>query len=234
MLRPTTRFILLLATLLAALLATTAATASSPRAASAPKSCWAGYSYDGVQSTARGFGVSAVLTMQSRSVVSAGHVAAWVGVGGAGMGPGGSDAWVQAGIAQDVGGSDHLYFEFKRPGDAHATSVTLAEVQTGKSHTITIFERFAQRNAWLVRIDGARVSDPIVLPGSHGAFSPVASAENWDGDAAACNHYSFDFSNLAVATQFGSGWQPFDLSRVLRDPAYLIALRANGFTASAR
>lgn len=209
--------------------------AATPSTRHAAKTCWSGYSYNGVQSPSRGFGVSANLTMNARSTVGAGHVAAWVGVGGAGMGPGGSDEWVQAGVAHDAGGVDQLYYEFKRPADANATYVTLGRVFPGETHTIVVYERAAQPSTWRVMIDGVKVSDPIALPGSHGLFQPVATAENWDGGVAgSCNQYNFAFSNLAVRADYAGAWQPFDLSRVLRDPAYLLSLRASGFTASSR
>jgi hypothetical protein len=208
---------------------------ATPTKHAAAKTCWSGYSYDGVQSPTRGFGVSATLTMNARSAVGAGHVAAWVGVGGAGMGPGGSDEWVQAGVAHDAGGADQLYYEFKRPADASATYVTLGRVYPGDTHTFVVYERAGYRDSWRVMMDGVKVGDPIALPGSHGLFQPVATAENWDGGVAgSCNQYNFAFSSLAVRSDFGGAWQPFDLSRVLRDPAYLLSLRASGFTASSR
>jgi hypothetical protein len=201
----------------------------------AAKSCWSGYSYNGVQSPARGYGVSAELTLAGRSSVGNGHVAAWIGVGGAGLGPGGSDEWVQAGIAEDAGGADMMYVEYKRPGDARATYAPLWQVSPGETHTIVVYERAAQQGSWRVMVDGVKVSDPIMLPGSHGLFQPVATAENWDGGVAgSCNQYAFSFSNLAVRTQFAGGWHAFDLSRVLRDPAYQLALRPSGFLASSR
>jgi hypothetical protein len=200
----------------------------------AARSCWSGYSYVGVQSPVVGYGVSATIALDAPSAVSAGHVAAWVGVGGAGVGPGGSDEWLQAGIAHDATGSDHLYYEVKRPGDENATYVTLGTVRPGEAHDVAVYERAAQPNAWRVMIDGVRVSDSIVLPGSHGRFAPVATAENWDGDVGSCNGYAFDLSSLAVRTQFGGTWSAFDTSRVLRDPAYQLALRPSGFTASSR
>ncbi len=209
--------------------------AAAPKSHGSAKTCWSGYSYDGVQSPTRGYGVSASLTMNARSNVGTGHVAAWVGVGGAGMGPGGTDEWVQAGVAHDAGGADELYYEFKRPGDASATYVTLGRAFAGDTHTFVVYERASYPNSWRVMIDGAKVSDPITLPGSHGLFQPVATAENWDGGVAgSCNQYNFAFSNLAVRKDFGGAWQPFDLSRVLRDPAYQLSLRASGFTASSR
>ncbi len=209
--------------------------AAAPRSHAAAKTCWSGYSYDGVQSPDRAYGVSATLTLGARSVVSNGHVAAWIGVGGAGLGPGGSDEWLQAGIAHDAGGLDVLYYEYKQPGDSQATYVSLFNVSPGESHSIVVYERAGQRDSWRVMVDGAKVSDPIALPDSHGRFQPVATAENWDGGVAgSCNAYAFDFSNLAVRSQYAGTWQAFDLSRVLRDPAYAIKLRASGFTASSR
>jgi hypothetical protein len=223
--------------LLAAVCASLApvAAGAAPAAQRAAKTCWSGYSYNGVQSPTRAYGISASLTLSSRSVVGAGHVAAWIGVGGAGLGPGGSDEWIQAGISHDAGSQDALYYEFKRPGDGQATYVKLQTVQPGESHSIVVYERAAQRSSWRVLVDGVKVSDPITLPGSHGAFQPVATAENWDGGVAgSCNEYGYGFSGLAVRSQYAGSWQAFDLSRVLRDPAYQLSLGQTGFRASSR
>ena len=225
------------AMLVAALMAALALSTGSSQAQTRPVSqCWAGYSYVGATSPVAGFGVSATIGLAGSSSVADGHVAAWVGFGGVGMGPGGSDEWIQAGIARDAGTPlDVLYYEYKRPGDDRATYVPLGATVPGMSHTFVVYERAAQRDAWRVMIDGVKVSDPIVLPGSHGAFQPVATAENWDGGVAGtCNGYAYDFKGLAVRTQWGGRWQPFDLSRMLHDPAYQLAVRRTGFFASSR
>ena len=232
---PFSRFLKL--ALLAAVCASLAPVAAGAAQTSqrSAKTCWSGYSYNGVQSPTRAYAISASLTLASRSVVDVGHVAAWVGVGGAGMGPGGSDEWIQAGIAHDAGGQDVLYYEYKRPGDAKATYTALQVANPGQSHSFVVYERAAQRDSWSVIVDGVKISPPVSLPGSHGLFQPVATAENWDGGVAgACNQYGFAFSNLAVRSEYKGTWQPFDLSRVLRDPAYQLALRPSGFTASSR
>jgi hypothetical protein len=223
--------------LLAAVCAALAPVAAGAAQASkhAAKTCWSGYSYNGVQSPTRAYGISASLTLSSRSIVGVGHAAAWIGVGGAGMGPGGADEWLQAGIAHDAGGLDVLYYEYKRPGDAAATYVTLQTVNTGESHSLVVYERAAQRDSWRVMVDGEKVSEPVTLPGSHGLFQPVATAENWDGGVAgSCNQYGYAFSSLAVRSQYAGAWQPFELSRVLRDPAYQLALGQSGFKASSQ
>jgi hypothetical protein len=220
----------LLATVCAALAGVTTSAAKA-----APVSCWEGYSYNGVQSPTRGYGISATLTLANASVVGNGHVAAWVGVGGLGMGPNGTDEWVQAGIAHDAGRLDVLYYEYKRPGDADATYVRLKVVTAGEKHSIVVSERLARKNYWTVIVDGVPVHPDVFLPGSHGAFQPVATAENWDGGiAGSCNAYSYGFSNLKVRSQSGGAWKPFDLSRVLRDPAYRMTLRPSGFSATSR
>jgi hypothetical protein len=232
---PVSRFLKL--ALLAAVCASLAPVAAGAAQATsqAAKTCWSGYSYNGVQSPTRAYGISANLTLASRSVVGVGHVAAWVGVGGAGMGPGGTDEWIQAGIAHDAGGQDVLYYEYKRPGDAKATYTALQVANPGQSHSFVVYERAAQRDSWSVIVDGVKISPPVSLPGSHGLFQPVATAENWDGGVAgACNQYGFAFANLAVRSDYKGAWQAFDLSRVLRDPAYQLALRPSGFTASSR
>jgi hypothetical protein len=197
--------------------------------------CWSGYSYDGAQSPVVAGGVSASIRISGRTAVEAGHVAAWVGVGGPGLGPGGSSEWLQAGIAYDAGGAPALYYELRRPQDKTSTYVALAPVAPGEAHSIVVAELPGQADVWAVAIDGVRVSAPASLPGSHGAFRPVATAESWDGGVSGvCNRYSFDFANVSVRAETGRTWQPFDLSRVLRDPAYILTLRAGGFTAASR
>jgi hypothetical protein len=202
-------------------------------ARSAPHTCWSQYSYDGVQSPSTAYGVAATLSMRSPSVVRSGHVAAWVGVGGAGAGPRGTDEWVQAGIAQDAGDVAVLYYEYKQPGDAAATYVRLQPVSRGESHTLAVTEMPARPGVWRVRIDGIARGAPIALPGSHGKFAPDATAESWDGGlVGSCNGYSFAFSNLSLRLRSAGSWEAFGLSRVLRDPAYAIRLGADGFSAS--
>ncbi len=200
---------------------------------SAAHGCWSQYSYDGVQSPSAAYGVATTMTMRAPSVVRSGHVAAWVGVGGAGMGPRGADEWLQAGIAQDAGDVAVLYYEFKRPGDAAATYARLQPVSPGEAHTFSVTEMTSRPNVWRVRIDGIAWGAPVALPGSHGAFAPNATAESWDGGVVgSCNSYSFAFSDLSLRLRHAGSWKAFRLSRVLRDPAYALRLRADGFSAS--
>ena len=208
------------------------ALAPAGEAHGAAHTCWSQYSYDGVQSPSNAYGVATTLSMRAPSVVRSGHVAAWVGVGGAGAGPRGTDEWVQAGIAQDAGDVAVLYYEYKQPGDAAATYVRLQPVSPGESHTVSVTELAARPGVWRVRIDGIAWGAPIVLPGSHGRFAPNATVESWDGGVAgSCNRYSFSFSGLSLRLRYAGPWQGFGLTRVLRDPAYALRLGVNGFSA---
>ena len=213
------------------LVACLALTCAPPVAAYRPDACAPGYSYAGVESPTGAYGVSARLKALTAPVVATGHVAAWVGVGGPGLGPGGSDEWLQAGIARDAGGDPVVYYEYKRPNDEEATSITVAGTRPGQSHTFVVYERAAHRDTWRVLVDGVKVGAPVGLPGSHGTFQPIATAESWDGGVAGtCNGFRFDFSNLAVRSGYEGTWRAFALSRVLRAPQYALALRASGLS----
>lgn len=226
------RLSLALAALAAACLLPAASAATPSRGGHA--TCgYSGYSYAGFQSPSTGYGVAGRLTVTAPPSVQSGHVAAWIGVGGSGMGPNGSDEWVQVGIAGFPDGHSELYYEYATPSAAAATYVSLGTVQPGEQHDVSVQERVTQPGAWRVWLDGQRVSPPIVLPGSHGAWRPIATAETWDGGVPGCNHYSYDFKTLAIATRLGGGWQPFALTRLMQDPGYTIAARASGFAASA-
>jgi hypothetical protein len=226
-----------LLTLLAALaavcsLASTASAADTrPRIAKAARTC-ASYTYAGFQHPAAAFGVSGRLSLVAQPNVAGGHIAAWIGVGGSGMGPNGSDAWVQAGISGFPDGHSELYYEYQLPGQKAPQYVSLGRVVAGSDHDFAVYERPSQPNAWRVTLDGAKVSPAIVLPGSHGAWRPIATTENWGGDTDACNRFSYDFSNLAIASQYGSNWQPFALTRPLQDAGLKLSSRSSGFAAS--
>lgn len=197
--------------------------------------CRAGYSYVGAVSPVAAAGVSARIRLSSLPAVSSGHIAAWVGVGSPKAGPGGTSEWLQTGIADIEGETSHLYYEVWRPGDLGATYVELGAVRVGDAHTFTVRELAGRSDVWVAEIDGTRVSRPVTLPGSHDAFEPVVTAENWDGGTTgACNSYDFDFAEVSMRAEPGRTWQPFALTRLLRDPAYALAVRARGFTAASR
>jgi hypothetical protein len=196
---------------------------------------WSGYSYAGFESPRAASGVSTTLALLGQPLVQGGHVAAWVGLGGSGLGPHGTDEWIQVGIARKLNGGSELYYEVQRPGDERPLYRGLGAVAVGEAHRLAVVERANHRNQWSVWVDDKRRSPVFTLPASHDAWQPVATAESWDGGASVCNRYSFSFRNLAIATRSGGGdWAPFSLAHVLRDPAYRLTLAHQGFDASSR
>ena len=209
----------------------TIGSSSAPARAMRSVCGYPGYSYAGFQAPAAAYGVAGRVIALASPAVRSGHVAAWIGVGGSGMGPGSTDEWIQVGIAGHLDGSQELYYEYAQPGTAEAVFVSLGAVAVGEAHDVALAEPAAQPNVWRVWLDRRRVGPPIVLPGSHGAWLPIATAETWDGGIRGCNRYSYSFSKLAVATKPGGGWRPFPLTRPLRDPGFAVSTRASGFSA---
>lgn len=207
-----------------------AASSAAPSHAARPVCGYAGYSYAGFQSLVIAYGVAARVTALASPSVRSGHVAAWIGIGGAGMGPGGSDEWLQVGIEAGADRRQQLYYEYAQPGISDPVIVPLGRLTIGEAHDLSLQE--PQSGAWQVWLDGRRVSPLIVLPGSHGAWRPIATAETWDGGIRGCNHYRYAFSNLAVETTPGGSWQRFPLAQPIRAPGFAVTARPYGFTAT--
>lgn len=174
-----------------------------------------GYSYAGISTSQRVFGVSAALTSLAAPAVQNGHVAGWVGVGGPNEGPHGTTEWIQVGFSGFPGlkvGS--LYYEVALPGSAPRYFEVLSNVHPGDRHRIAVLEVSHHRDMWRVWVDGHAVGHAYHLPGSHGAWRGVATAENWGGGSRACNSYAYRFDRLRVAASPGGSWHV--ASRVYR------------------
>jgi hypothetical protein len=166
-----------------------------------------GYSYAGVTSQARVHGVGATITALRPPAVQNGHVAGWVGVGGPGLGPHGSTEWIQVGYSGFPGltlGS--LYYEVALPGRAPTYHEVLSAVPAGATHRLKVLEIAHHPNSWRVWVDGRRVGKPVYLPGSHGTWRGVATAESWGGGMRVCNKYAYRFRRVAVAHDAGGSW----------------------------
>jgi hypothetical protein len=201
-----------------------AALAPAPAFAAAGACGARDYSYAGVQGLHRSHGVRATLTPISAPNVFAGHVAAWVGLGWAGGGPEGQDEWIQTGIASEAGDTARLYYEIATPG-APYTYVQLAEVAPGESHRLAVLEVKGHAGWWRIWVDGRPAIDPVYLPGSHGAWEPVATAESWNGGVGACNQFRFRFDQVGWATKAGGSWQQLARGYRFADPGYQIVSR---------
>jgi hypothetical protein len=224
------RLSIALAALVAALLAPAGGARTVRRAL--PAVCGdGGYAYAGYESTTAAFGVAARLQLLDAPRVSNGHVAGWVGVGGPGMGPHGEDEWLQAGYAAFPDGRSELYYEYASPLTPAPVYVALRKLGPGETHAVAVEEVAGERGAWRVTVDGRAVSRAIRLPGSHGAWRPVATSESWDGGVRSCNDFAYAFRTVAIATRPGGGWRPFPLADRIQDRGYRVTRAAAGFTA---
>lgn len=185
-----------------------------------------GYAYAGIQPGQTGYGVSARLASLAAPVVESGHVAGWVGVGGPGQGPGGSDEWIQVGMNSLPGATNKLYYEVMRPGLGQTYAEVATDVPNGRSFRLAVLETAATPGAWRVWVNGRPVTPAIMLTGSHGALSPMAMGESWDGGKPSCNRFAYRFDDVSLAGAPGGSWLPVRNATVLQDRGYKVVKRA--------
>jgi hypothetical protein len=167
-----------------------------------------GYSYAGLGDPVPAFGVSARVTDLAAYTVRQGHVAAWVGVGGPGQGPKGSDEWLQVGLSRfpDLIGTD-AYYEVELPRRNPVYHRLRDDLPLGRSVRLAVLEMRGRRNWWRVWLNDRAASPPILLPSSHGRWGPMATAESWDGGSeGACNSFLWRFHGVRFAHAPGGGW----------------------------
>src|SRR3954469_261934 len=130
----------LTAVAVATLAAACALTTSAEAAPAGARACaTTGYSYAGVQAIAPARGISARIAAVRQARVTSGHVAAWVGVGGPGLGANGADEWGEIGVSSLTGGTTELYYEVALPG-ARPAYTSLGAVASGESHQVAVLE----------------------------------------------------------------------------------------------
>jgi len=169
-----------------------------------------GYSYAGLASPSHAFGIGATVTPVGPFNILAGHVAGWVGVGGPGQGPNGPDEWSQVGFSgfPSLTGSD-LYYELTLPSGQPTYHQIAANLPIGQTTRFAVLEMHARPNFWRVWVNGSPASQPIYMPGSHDRWSPIATAESWDGGTSGqCNGFLYRFDSVSIAHAPGGGWQP--------------------------
>jgi hypothetical protein len=179
------------------------------------------YSYAGLQSASKAHGVGATVDPLETPGVSAGHVGAWIGVGGTDAGPGGSAEWLQIGFSAFAGDRiSRIYYEVAVAGSDPRYVELDSNVKPGEKHAFKVLETASRKGWWRVWLDGKAVSPAIHLPGSHGAWYPQASAESWNGGVGACNTFHYRFSNVRLAHVDGGDWQPLKQSIPFHDAGY--------------
>jgi hypothetical protein len=189
------------------------------------------YAYAGIESKSPAHGVAATISAASTHV-EGGHVAGWVGVGGYGFGPSGSDVWLQVGLASFDDLQTKLYYEVTQPG-AEPAYHELATVASGERHRVAVLET-TKRNWWRVWVDGRAATEAVFLPGSHGAWQPNVTGESWDGGTRACNAFGYRFERVEIATRPAGGWRKLSRFRVLQDKGMRLTTSAAGFLATTR
>jgi hypothetical protein len=167
-----------------------------------------GYSYAGLGAPAHAYGVSAIISPLNAFDILNGHVAGWVGVGGPGEGPNGTNEWLQIGYSgfPSVTGSD-IYYEVAEPGRFPTYHQVAAALPVGSVSKVTVLEMHNRPNWWRVWLNHQAVSPPIRLPESHDRWSPIATAESWDGGTGgSCNTFLYRFRHVSIAHAPGGGW----------------------------
>jgi len=188
------------------------------------------YAYAGKAGGLAASGVVATITALGPPSVPGGHIAAWVGVGGRGLGPRRTDAWIQVGLSGRPGGIRHVYYELALPGRAPAYVVVEPNVADGASHRVAVVAE--RRERWSVWVDGRRRAGPFRLQGS-AAWRPVATAETWDGGSTGCNRFRYRFADVATRSATGR-WAPLVTGAAIVSRGYAIdRRRAASFVASA-
>jgi hypothetical protein len=221
---PASRWTIVFCTLAISLVAATAVPAPAGNLR-----CLGDYAYAGVMGRNGVHGVSARIAPLRAPNVAGGHVGAWVGIGGEGLGPGGATEWIQAGLSAFADGRIELYYEVTLPG-SEPRYVALGG--GGTAHTVAVIET-RRSNRWRVWVDGRPASAAFHLPGSHGTFEPTVTAESWDGGQGACNGFAYRFTRVAVSTTAGGKWRPLRRPQVIEDPGLRVLRRRDGFEARA-
>ena len=167
-----------------------------------------GYAYAGVGASSRAFGISTRLQAATAPQVLNGHVAGWVGVGGPGAGPNGTDEWLQVGFSAFPGSAfSSLYYEVAQPHQAPRYVELEGGLPPGTTTKVAVVELSGRRGWWRVWVDDSPVGEAVYLPGSHGAWRPLATSETWGAGASVCNRFRYRFASVSVATRPGGGWQ---------------------------
>jgi hypothetical protein len=217
---------------LAGTAAAAAATVSPSASVAADATCGgSAYAYAGLQEARSSFGIQAAVTALAAPDVRAGHVAAWVGVGGVGQGPNGSSEWLQVGLSAFPGGLMSLYYEVALPGAVPVYTEIASDVTAGRPHRLAVLELGARPNWWRVWVDGRPQSAPVHLAASHGRWAPIAASESWSAGSRLCNDYRFRFAAVGVAGRPGGSWRALRDHFVFTDTGYrLIAASRESFT----
>jgi hypothetical protein len=217
---------------IATLVLTSARPADAVRATRAATGCKMNYAYAGAQDVTPRSGIRARVTNVTTPRVAIGHVAGWLGVGGPGLGPNGTDEWLQAGFVALENGPQQIYYELTLPKTPTSYHPIKTAVDTRETHLLTVLEMKGKLGAWRVWLDNVPVSPAVTLPRSHDRFVPQAIAETWNAGTRQCNDYRYSFTQIQIARAPGGAWGSGKPGYLWRDPNnQLVRLGKHGFEA---
>ena len=157
------------------------------------------------------------------------HVAAWVGVGGPGLGPGGTDEWLQVGLASFDGPAGRLYYELALPGKQPKFTELASGIKPGQAVRVAVMELPKNPNKWIV-ITPSGIEGPFDLPNSHGKWAPTMTGESWAHGGSFCNRYTYRFDGVQTADS--RGWRNLKRSSTLQDRGWKVRrISSSAFTA---
>jgi hypothetical protein len=188
------------------------------------------YAYAGLIANSDAAGIKATIIATRPATVRDGHVAGWIGVGGPSAGPNGKAEWLQAGLNVVAGKRAELYSELTQPGRDPAYT-TLGYVAVGKPYHLAVVELASAPGTWQILLNGKPASEPVLFPGSHGAFQPMAMTESWNDNVPSCNDYAYRFESVVIAGH--SSWERLSSgsAHTLSDVGYRLAPTDDGFVA---
>lgn len=185
------------------------------------------YAYAGLGSRVAAPGVAATIVPTAAAGVRDGHVAGWVGVGGYGVGPNGTNEWLQIGVIAFPNKPAAIYYEVTRPGRQPVQRTVRARVAVGERHRFAVHELARRPNWWRVSLDGRPVSPAVLLPRSHDRLTAQMTGESYAGlSEGACNLYSFKFDRVSVAASHPSLRPLAPGFELFQDPNYVLQRRS--------
>lgn len=186
------------------------------------------YAYAGMGNRQHVSGVAATIAPAAVPSVRDGHVDGWVGVGGPGLGPKGTDEWIQTGYTSVPNDPvNRIYYEIQRPGRPDLYREMRRDVAVGRPHRFAVRELAGRPSWWRVWLDGSPASAPVFLPSSHDRWTAQAVGESWAGKTSgACNAYAYSFSSVAFASAGSSKWSPFGRVQQFQDSNYRLVRRS--------
>ncbi len=185
------------------------AASSRTTAAEAMANCWNGpgvYNYAGVKDKETPDGFGATITETASPDVSDGHVAGWIGFGAEGLGPGGTNEWLQAGIERTAGQPvSQLYYEIALPHHAPVHTF-LGQAALDSPETFQFTRLSVKPEEWVLSVNGRRRGPVFKMTAGHQPWRVDFMGESWRHYTVGCNSFEYKYKNMTVRQTMSGGW----------------------------